>query len=62
MRKPFCAVIFVLLLFIPTVGISGTITTPQIIARTTSAAVSCMRWIPVGLCFWLRCSFSAYSG
>ena len=58
MRKPFCAVILVLLLFIPTVGISGTITTPQIIARTTSAAVSCMRWTPVGLCFWLRCSFS----
>ena len=58
MRKPFCAVIFVLLLFIPTVGISGTITTPQIIARTTTAAISCMRWTPVGLCFWLRCSFS----
>lgn len=58
MRKPFCAVILGLLLFIPTVGISGTITTPQIIARTTAAAVSCMRWTPVGLCFWLRCSFS----
>ena len=35
------------------------ITTPQIITDTTSAALACMQWMPVGVCFWLQCS--AYS-
>ena len=42
-------------------GNTGTITTPQVIAQTTSAALSCMRWMPVGICFWLRCSLSGCS-
>lgn len=36
---------------------AGTITTPQIITQTTAGALTCMRWMPVGLCFWLRCSW-----
>lgn len=43
-------------LWIPLSGITGTITTAQILAQTSSAALTCMRWMPVGLCFWLRCS------
>ena len=31
------------------------LTTPVIVSRTVTAAVSCMRWMPIGLCFWLRC-------
>ncbi len=39
-------------------GHATTVTTPEIIAKTTSAAISCMRWRPIGMCFWLRCGFS----
>ena len=46
----------ILLLWTPLGAHTGTITTPEIIAQTTSAALSCMRWMPVGMCFWLRCS------
>lgn len=46
----------ILLLWMPVIGNTGTITTPQIVAQTTSAALTCMRWMPVGICFWLRCS------
>ncbi|NIB44055.1 TIGR03756 family integrating conjugative element protein [Pseudomaricurvus alkylphenolicus] len=40
---------------------SGRITTAEIVSHTTSAALSCMRWTPVGVCFWLRCSLSGCS-
>ena len=33
---------------------AATLTTPTIVARTTSAALSCMRWTPIGMCFWLH--------
>ena len=36
---------------------AGFTTTPQIVAQTTTAALSCMRWMPIGMCFWLRCSW-----
>lgn len=45
-------------LWMPLVGQTGTITTSEIVGRTSSAALSCMRWMPVGMCFWLRCSLS----
>ena len=45
-------------LFFPVAGNTGTITTPGIVAKTTAAALSCMRWMPIGMCFWLRCSWS----
>ena len=51
----------VLVLLLPVTGHTGTITTPQIITQTTTAAVSCMQWMPVGVCFWLRCSWSGCS-
>ncbi len=44
------------LLAMPWPGKAGTITTPEIVAKTTAAAFSCMRWMPIGTCFWLRCS------
>ena len=50
-----------LLLSMPLIGHAGTITTPEIIAQTTQAALSCMRWTPVGICFWLRCTLSGCS-
>jgi integrating conjugative element protein (TIGR03756 family) len=34
---------------------AGTLSTPTIVHRTTAAALSCLRWTPIGLCFWLRC-------
>ena len=48
-------------LVVPSLGHTGAITTPQIVAQTIAAAPACMRWMPVGLCFWLRCSWSGCS-
>lgn len=45
------------LLVMPLAGTAGSITTPEIVAKTTAAAFSCMRWMPIGMCFWLRCSW-----
>ena len=50
-----------MVLLLPVTGHTGTITTPQIITQTTTAALSCMQWMPVGICFWLRCSLSGCS-
>ncbi len=46
------------LLMLPLAGKAGSITTPQIVAKTTAGAFSCIRWMPIGMCFWLRCSWS----
>ncbi len=40
---------------------AGVTTTPQIVAQTTAGALTCMRWIPIGMCFWLHCSWSGCS-
>ena len=37
--------------------VAETLTTPTIVQRTTAAALSCMHWMPIGMCFWLRCGF-----
>ncbi len=50
-----------MVLLLPVTGYTGTITTPQIITQTTTAALSCMQWMPIGICFWLRCSLSGCS-
>ncbi|MDE0410799.1 MAG: TIGR03756 family integrating conjugative element protein, partial [Gammaproteobacteria bacterium] len=47
-----------LLLGLHSAAHAGTITTSQIVERTSDAALACMRWMPVGVCFWLRCSWS----
>jgi integrating conjugative element protein (TIGR03756 family) len=33
------------------------ITTADIVSKTTEATFACLNWQPVGLCFWLRCSY-----
>ena len=38
-------------------ALGGSINTSQILARTTAAAPSCMQWMPIGTCFWLRCTW-----
>jgi integrating conjugative element protein (TIGR03756 family) len=55
-RTSFLSCHLVVLILLPVTGISGTINTAEIVAQTTTAALSCMRWMPVGVCFWLRCS------
>lgn len=37
---------------------AGSITTPGIVATTLSGLASCVRWRPIGTCFWLKCSLS----
>jgi len=57
MKTLHCLLLAVLLGLPPAVH-AGTITTSQIVERTSDAALACMRWMPVGVCFWLRCSLS----
>jgi hypothetical protein len=47
---------FAAALVLPATGYTGAITTPEIVAKTTAAAFSCMQWMPIGTCFWLQCS------
>jgi integrating conjugative element protein (TIGR03756 family) len=47
-----------MVLLLPVNGHTGSITTPGIIIQTSTAALSCMQWMPIGVCFWLRCSWS----
>jgi integrating conjugative element protein (TIGR03756 family) len=35
------------------------ITTPEILAHTVAAIPSCLRWMPIGVCFWLSCSLTS---
>jgi len=60
-RERFVSFIVVAVLGLPGMAHTGTITTPQIVAQTTSAALSCMRWMPIGACFWLHCSWHGCS-
>ena len=39
---------------LPTAVQTATLTTPTIASRTVAASLSCMRWRPVGVCFWGR--------
>jgi integrating conjugative element protein (TIGR03756 family) len=55
------AVFLFMVLLLPATGYTGTITTPSIITQTTAGALSCMQWLPIGTCFWLRCSLSGCS-
>ena len=50
-----------MVLLLPASGYTGTITTAGIMTQTTSGALSCMQWMPIGTCFWLRCSLSGCS-
>ena len=56
-RQRLISLLLAVLLWVPVTGFTGTITTPQIVTQTTTAALSCMRWMPIGMCFWLRCSW-----
>jgi integrating conjugative element protein (TIGR03756 family) len=38
---------------------AGSISTADIASKTAAATFACMQWSPVGLCFWLKCSFFA---
>ena len=31
--------------------------TTDILSRTAQASLACLQWMPVGLCFWLRCTW-----
>ena len=50
--------VLILMLQAPLASHAATITTPGIIAQTTAATFACMRWTPVGMCFWLHCSWT----
>lgn len=49
------------MLCLPSGSHAATITTPEIVAQTAVASFACMRWMPVGICYWLQCSWSGCS-
>ncbi len=53
------ALFLAIVLLLPVTAHTGSITTPSIITQTTAGVLSCMQWMPVGVCFWLRCSLSS---
>ena len=55
-RPRFRSILLLFVLWFPVTGFTGAITTSQIITQTTSAALSCMQWTPIGVCFWLFCT------
>ncbi len=61
MPRCFRSLGLVVLLMMPFATKAGSITTPEIVARTTAAVLSCMQWMPIGTCFWLRCSLTGCS-
>jgi len=42
----------------PLVSQAANLSTAGIFGQTAAATLACMRWMPVGACFWLRCSAS----
>ena len=56
-RHGLAGLILVLMLPLSAESHAATITTPGIVAQTAAATFTCMRWMPVGVCFWLRCSW-----
>ena len=61
MRVARRVVVFLFTVLLPVSGYTGTIATPGIMAQTTAGALSCMQWMPIGTCFWLRCRLSGCS-
>ncbi len=55
-RIGLASIVFAVVISVPSVAYTRSITTPTIVADTASAALSCMRWRPIGMCFWLRCT------
>lgn len=55
-RRRIVGVLAVLLLQGGVTSQAATVTTAGIVGETTSAAFACMRWMPVGVCFWLTCT------
>ena len=48
----------VVMLQVPLASHAATVTTSDIITQTAAATFACMRWMPVGVCFWLHCSWT----
>ena len=61
MTRSYRSVVVLSLFLSSTTVHAGTITTPEILSKTSAATFACMQWTPIGLCFWLDCSFFACS-
>ncbi len=57
MKGRYRSVLLLTLFLSSTAARAGTITTPEILTKTAAASIACMQWTPIGLCFWLDCSF-----
>ncbi len=57
MKGRYRSVLLLTLFLSSTAARAGTITTAEILSKTAAATIACMQWTPIGLCFWLDCSF-----
>ena len=57
MIRPFQKLLMLSLMLSVVVARAGTISTTEIVSKTVDASFACMQWTPVGVCFWLRCSY-----
>lgn len=55
-RRLSAELVLALILQSPPWAHAASISTSEIAAQTASAAIACMQWMPVGLCFWLTCT------
>lgn len=51
------ALALLIVIAVAPLGRAETISTTKIISRTAEATLACMQWTPVGLCFWLNCTW-----
>ena len=56
-RRGFLVFVLALMLNATSSTHAATITTPRLVAHAAAATFACMRWMPVGMCFWLHCSW-----
>jgi integrating conjugative element protein (TIGR03756 family) len=55
MRTGLLLAVLLSALQLPQTTRAASLTTAEIVAQTSAAALACMQWRPVGLCFWLEC-------
>ena len=55
-RRALSTLVLALLIQVSIVRPAAAIDTADIVEQTASAALACLRWMPVGMCFWLQCS------
>lgn len=60
-RRSLVGLVLLTLIGLNSTSQAATVTTASILSQTAAAALACTRWMPIGACFWLRCSWTGCS-